>query len=251
MTISGIFLMCIFFPHFLEQQLTRCLPLFISCLFHLLSSSMAQHMMVPQNQPAPATISQLTHKIPIFYTSTSSSSHPRRGVKVSQDANEVFEAEGWWGGDCLMSVGGRKVLAVPWFLNYPQLCRKIKDRAGMFLGPASSWHRSCHKVKDRQVTHILLLSLLLGWQCQKQKKQHTWDFHCVSSGFPNVLAKGECSSSKRYEKEPQIVQNPMKNIFPMEIFTKAGHTSGPFYTYFLICISQSGVPTAPGTQHKP
>lgn len=87
---------------------------------------MAQHSMFPQDQPAPAPISQLTHKIPtpeplhshlvIFPSTEESQGQP--------DANEVFEAEVWWGGDCLMSAGGGKVLAVPRFLNYPQFCKE-------------------------------------------------------------------------------------------------------------------------------
>lgn len=104
---------------------------------------------------------------------------------------------------------------------------------------------------QRQAGHTYSLTLTpAGMTMSKNRKKNYQGFSLCEVRIPHALAKGECSSSKGYEKNPQIVQNPTKSIFPMETFTKAGHTLDPFYTHSLMCVSQSGVPTAPGTLHK-
>lgn len=83
----------------------------------------------------------------------------------------------------------------------------------MFLWPASPWHHSCHKAKDRQVTRILLLWLLLGWKHWKIGKKYFSGLSLCELRIPHSLAKGNVHQAKDNEKEPQIVKNASKNIF--------------------------------------
>lgn len=93
---------------------------------------------------------------------------------------------------------------------------------------------------QRQAGHTNSLTPAGMKTLKNRKKIFIRDFHGVSSGFP-TLAKGECSPGKGYEEEPQTVQNPCKNILSYGNYARAGHISGPWYTHFLMCISQGSL----------